>query len=834
MENIPPPAQELAMIDQELVRLDTRRGQLLARRAQLVSLLARSAPPPWPYARPVPPGPRPTPAPRSAGEIPPPSAQNALLALGGVLLTVAAIAFTLVSWGQLSVGSRAAVLTVITVLALTVPAVLLRRGLASTAEAVAAFGLALMVLDAYALHEVALPRTDGLRYAAGATAVLAALWAGYGSALDRLRLPLPIAVVTAQLPLFLGSLAVEASALTTAWALLVTAALDTALALRLKPGSVRSFAIVAACVTSGAALLTGGWLSVAAGTPLAAAGPGALLLAAAALALFAAWRTSRMAPVCAGAAGLAAVAAAGGAVRTAVPDGWAVLGYLLCGVALLTVVRTRLPHAVVRGLAGAAGAVGAASVLWTLPALAVVLLGALSRVTAIWTGAPSGARAAFGVDLPWAGQPTAPLVLLIAAGVAAGAYRLPPGAPDSADGGRQWRVPVLCGAVVLGWATVLVAPPTLDLGYPAAVAAPLALTAALLAVVVPTVVVRPRAAMGTAVTITALVCALAGSVSVSLLSLATRTATVTTLAALCALFTGAAVAGETVRARGAAAGTQAASRPSPTVRALLACVAVGYATALVAAACPAIGLPAERTAVALLAVPGAVALLGARLRRHPVAPPIELASAGAAVLAVVLASGRAPVLALVLALCGVIAAGTAVRTERRRVAGYAATALFVLATWVRLASSGVAAPEAYTLPVTLPALAVGLLRRRRAPEASSWTAYGPGLAATLLPSLLAVWGDPGWPRPLLLGLAALALTLTGARLRLQAPLVLGGAVLALDALHELAPYVAQLVGVLPRWLPPALAGLLLLAVGATYEQRLREARRLRGTLGRMR
>ncbi|MFJ9029912.1 SCO7613 C-terminal domain-containing membrane protein [Streptomyces sp. NPDC102274] len=835
MENIPPPGQELAMIDQELVRLDARRGQLLARRAQLLSLLARSAPPPWPYALPAPPGSPPSPTPLAAGEVSPPSAQNVLLALGGMLLTVAAIAFTLVSWGHLSVGGRAAVLTVITVAALAVPAVLLRRKLASTAEAVAAFALALMVLDAYALHEVALPRTDGLHYTAGAAAVLAALWAGYGSALGRLRLPLPAALVTAQLPLFLGSLAIEASALTTAWALLVTAALDTALARWLKPGAVRTVTVVAACATAGAALLTGGSLSVAAGTPLTAARPGVLLLAAAGLGLFMAGRAKisrtgpgHMASACAVVAGLAAVAAAGGVVRTAVPDGAAVLGYLLCGVALFTVVRTRLPRAVIRGLAGAAGAVTAASVLWTLPAPAVVLLGALSRITAVWTGAPGDARAAFGVDLPWASRPTAPLVLLIAAGVAASAYRLLPGAPGS-GGERQWRVPALGGAVALGWAAVLVAPPALDLGYPAAVAAPLVLTAVLLAVVVRPH--TPAGTAGTAVTVTALVCALASSLSVSLLALATRTATVTTLAALCVLFTAAAVAAETVHARGAAAGAQAASRP---VRALLACVAVGYATALVAAACPAAGLPAERTAPALLAVPAAVALLGARLRRHPVAPPIELTAAGAAMLAVALASGRAPVLALVLSLCGVIAAGTAVRTERRRVAGYAATALFVLATWVRLASSGVSAPEAYTLPVTLPALAVGLLRRRRDPEASSWTAYGPGLAATLLPSLPAAWGDPDWPRPLLLGLAALALTLAGARLRLQAPLVLGGAALALDALHELAPYVAQLAGVLPRWLPPALAGLLLLAVGATYEQRQREARRLRGTLRRMR
>lgn len=172
------------------------------------------------------------------------------------------------------------------------------------------------------------------------------------------------------------------------------------------------------------------------------------------------------------------------------------------------------------------------------------------------------------------------------------------------------------------------------------------------------------------------------------------------------------------------------------------------------------------------------------------------------------------------------------RADRRRV-GYAAGALFLLATWVRLASWDVTMPEAYTLPATVPALVVGFLRRRRDPAASSWTAYGPGLAATLLPSLAASWGDAHWQRPLLLGTAALLVTLTGARHRLQAPLVIGGTVLALDALHELAPYIVQVVDTLPRWLPPALAGMLLLAIGATYEQRLRDARKVRDVLGRM-
>ncbi|MEU3909370.1 hypothetical protein AB0F20_37185, partial [Streptomyces goshikiensis] len=201
--------------------------------------------------------------------------------------------------------------------------------------------------------------------------------------------------------------------------------------------------------------------------------------------------------------------------------------------------------------------------------------------------------------------------------------------------------------------------------------------------------------------------------------------------------------------------------------------------------------------------------------------------------AVSLACGDAPVLALVLALTGVVCAGSAVRADRRAL-GWAAGVLFVAAAWVRLASAGVGTAEAYTLPVTLPALAVGFLRRRRDPAASSWTAYGPGLAVTLLPSLAAAWGDPHWPRPLLLGAAALGLTLAGAHHRLRAPLLLGGGTLAAVALHELAPYVVQVVDALPRWLPPALAGLLLLAVGATYEKRLRDARRLRSALGRLR
>ncbi|NED38195.1 hypothetical protein G3I64_37835, partial [Streptomyces sp. SID8499] len=103
----------------------------------------------------------------------------------------------------------------------------------------------------------------------------------------------------------------------------------------------------------------------------------------------------------------------------------------------------------------------------------------------------------------------------------------------------------------------------------------------------------------------------------------------------------------------------------------------------------------------------------------------------------------------------------------------------------------------------------------------------------LAPSLAAAWTDPHATRPWLLGVVALLVTLLGARHRLRAPLLLGGAVLVLDALHESAPYLARIADALPRWALAALAGLLLLTVGATYERRLREVRRVREVLGRM-
>jgi hypothetical protein len=185
-----------------------------------------------------------------------------------------------------------------------------------------------------------------------------------------------------------------------------------------------------------------------------------------------------------------------------------------------------------------------------------------------------------------------------------------------------------------------------------------------------------------------------------------------------------------------------------------------------------------------------------------------------------------------LAVAGALCVGVASRADRRA-ALWAGLALGEAALCVRLAAAGVRAPEPYTVPAAAILIVFGWHRARRAPDARSWLTYGPGLAVLLLPSLAAAWSDHGWIRPLLLGLAAALATLGGARARLRAPLVIGAAVAVTDAGRQLAPAVARLAGLLPRWVPIALLGLILLALGATYEARLRNLGKLRDTFRRM-
>jgi cell division protein FtsW (lipid II flippase) len=161
-----------------------------------------------------------------------------------------------------------------------------------------------------------------------------------------------------------------------------------------------------------------------------------------------------------------------------------------------------------------------------------------------------------------------------------------------------------------------------------------------------------------------------------------------------------------------------------------------------------------------------------------------------------------------------------VRADRRQ-AGWAGGALLALASWVRLWDLGVTAPEAYTLPSAGALLLVGLLHLRRQSASSTVTALAPGLSLALVPSLLWALDEPYGVRVPLLGLACLALVIGGARLRWTAPLALGAAVGGLLVLRLAAPYGGDSV---PHWALIGAAGALLIGVGVTWEQRLRDAR----------
>ncbi|GHI44280.1 SCO7613 C-terminal domain-containing membrane protein [Streptomyces albidoflavus] len=816
------PAEELALLERELIWLDTRRVQLLRRRSWLKAALRaqsaggwqpphggqppQGAPGGWAHA----PAAHPAPAVPSGSASGGPGAQHVLLILGGLLLAVAAIAFTLFSWGELGIAGRSVVLAGVTAGALGAPVLLLRRGLGATAESVGAVALLLTVLDAYALHAAVLPEADGAGYAAFASGVLAAGWTAYGVGVGRLRLPLPAAVVAGQFPLVLGAWAAGGSALVIGWALLVTAAGSVVVAARVPVLAVRATAWSGAGVTWAGGLLIGLGESVSASGPLDAAAPGVLLLGAVAVALRAVWRAPQEMAVTGGVvAGLAAVAGVGGVLRTEVPWSWAVVVYLVCGAALAPVARIAVvPRPVRGGVLGAAAGVTGVAVLAVLPSAAATLLGPAAVLTGLWAGAPDGTRELAAGAGAWPDALSVPVVLLVAAVLLGAVYA------SLVQEGREpagWTGAAGAGAVGLVSAAVPVLLVSADVAYAAALVVDLLLVAGLLAAAV---AVRrvPAAAGGTA-----LWCAVAVAAHAGLLALAAEPATYAVFGLLLVLF-----AASAARSREAVA------------RSLTLVLSVVCALVVASAAGASLELGAPRTAVLVLVVPAAVVVLGLWVRTPAVVVPLEAGAGFAALVALGLAVTDGAYLSLVLALCGVLAAATAVRPERRPGAGYLAAGLFATATWVRLVSAGVTHPEAYTLPVSVIACAVGLLRRRTDPEASSWTAYGPGLGVTLGPSLLALWSDPHWQRPLLLGAAALAVTVTGAVRRLQAPLLLGGGTLALVALHELAPHVAQVFDALPRWSVPALAGLLLLALGATYEQRLRDARRLREHLGRMR
>ncbi|RUL93437.1 hypothetical protein EG812_06860 [Verrucosispora sp. FIM060022] len=266
-------------------------------------------------------------------------------------------------------------------------------------------------------------------------------------------------------------------------------------------------------------------------------------------------------------------------------------------------------------------------------------------------------------------------------------------------------------------------------------------------------------------------------------------------------------------------------------------VAVAAATGLAITASLAAGQPLRVAAFAVLGV-AAVALALAAIVSGISALSgrvLDAAAQAVALVGILLTIGAARHAATVCVLWAVAVGLRLLRrgesTARRWVFAAISAGNVLLAVWLLLGSGGVTVLEAYTVPFAVLALGAGTVVLRTRPGLTSWLALGPGLAAVLLPSLAAVLfgADPQPWRRLLLGAAALAVTLLGAIRRWQAPVVLGGSTLAVLAVHELV----RSWDLLPRWAYLGTAGLALIALATTYERRRRDLLRLRATVSRM-
>lgn len=133
--------------------------------------------------------------------------------------------------------------------------------------------------------------------------------------------------------------------------------------------------------------------------------------------------------------------------------------------------------------------------------------------------------------------------------------------------------------------------------------------------------------------------------------------------------------------------------------------------------------------------------------------------------------------------------------------------------------------ELVSVPLALALLAIGSVRMSENPASRSWPWLAPGVAALLVPSLLAIddVGEPLW-RAIAIGGAALTVFVFALRLKLQAPFVIGGVVLLVHLLVQTWPLLELVGDAVEWWLWLGLAGIIVVALAARYERRLQNVR----------
>ncbi|AEI12345.1 hypothetical protein Celgi_1838 [Cellulomonas gilvus ATCC 13127] len=299
------------------------------------------------------------------------------------------------------------------------------------------------------------------------------------------------------------------------------------------------------------------------------------------------------------------------------------------------------------------------------------------------------------------------------------------------------------------------------------------------------------------------------------------------------------VAGLAFRLARGGAGARAAART------LAACVALLVALGPVRRAATALveGAPAE-----VWGLGAALALGLATLAAHRARAPRAVVLTGVWA-ALLVATGPVLVVAATaltdavtpLALVRVVAVGvlgTAWALVGVRRAHAAATAqgltLLGLATASAVAGAGSLPVDGVLATGGLLAACVGGTWLAHDDRARSWAALGGPSALVLAPTLIGLQIAPEPWRWGVVVVGGVAAVLLGATRRLQAPLVVGGVVLAVEVALQLVAAAASVVSHVGWWPLLFVGGVALTVVGVTYERRLRDAREATRYVARLR
>lgn len=806
--------QTLLQADELLARATSRRDQAgpvvpptaptqpTPPRAAPAPAAPQAPPPPTPSADPYasfPTGPQPSPAPPRERRW---SVGTILLTLGAFGLIVAGFIFVTRSWGDLGLVGRTLVLMGVTAVFVALGIWVTRRPLRASAEAVWTIVLALLTLDFFAARHEGMLGLGGMSIA-WAWAVWGTVAVGLAILISLFSRPHVKADLIA--PAIAGGIGITIGGIgaanvppdgSLAWRSILALVVAGLLALATRPAGLRPMTLTARIVTAGFfvwayAVAFFELVDHPALDELVGDGRGGPLALMAVAAMVIAWLVHQ---VRIPAVALAVVAVSGLVIAPAAAE-WEPEGFWLA----LAVLASLLAMAAARGTDDWARGVrvGAIPVIVSLAALPVALLAdvgeALGRAgDTAWSGAWDGR-----VDSQLA-EDTAPWVVpIVLAALLVVAWFVPRWPELAKVRPHAWSVLAVVGGVGVIDAVVVARLPLWS-----AVAVVVLAAAALLVVHlrVPSVL-------------------LAGPASAVLTAAASLLAASHQGVSAAAWIVGALVL----------AGLALAKGPVE-LRHAYAVGGVGLGVAGLSATADLLDPPhAVPALVAVITSLALVAAAGLRWRDHPVRLSVE-AAAGFAGFVALVTEGPSGELAVRWTIAGVALIALSFVVPQRRWYLWPGGVALVVAYVLLIVDSGFSFVEAYTLPLGAIALAVGLYAARRQPQTSTWLLLGPGLAIALLPSVPQALADPTELRALLLGLGAIVALALGIRLGWQAPFVSGTVILVLLVLFNIGPY----ANAAPRVVLIAVVSAILLGVGITWEDRVRDGRKLVGYVRSMR